>query len=201
MDEPEPDNDLPSPPPPGRPSLIPSWVMLGFVLGAVFVWAFQRKSVSSAAPPAITATKKIEAEPASSPIVLTPPRITAIEAVFEEWGRYAVWEDDLTEVALWNGEAKAFTDYFEVSRANGHFYFRSIPRLTRPLLTRGIKENSPLQFTETLADREEWMRQVREENVRAFTEAARETFNPSRNEAVAIPPPPPPRVGPSDGRP
>jgi hypothetical protein len=173
--------------------------MLGFVLGAAFVWAFQRQSAPSR--PVIAAAKKAAAEAAPHPVVLSPPRITAIEAVFEEWGQYAVWDDDVTEVALWNGEAKAFTDFFEVSRANGHVYFRSISRLTRPLLTRGIKDNSPLQFTETVAQREEWVRQVREENVRAFTDAARETFNPTRNGSVATPPPPPPRVGPSDGRP
>ena len=199
MDELDPD-DVPPPPPPGRLSMIPSWVMLGFVLGAVFVWAFQRQSPPTSKPPAIAARPAAAAEPASHPIVLGPPRLTAIEAVFEEWGHYAVWDDDTTEVALWNGEAKAFTDYFEVFRANDRFYFRSIPRLTRPLMTRGIKENSPLQFTETAAQHEEWMRQVREENVRAFTGAARETFNPS-HDSVSNPPTPRPRVGPSDGRP
>lgn len=197
MDELDPD-DAPPAPPPARLSTIPSWVMLGFVLGAAVVWAFQHKP-APAAKPVIAAAKKAAAEPAH-PVVLGPPRLTAIEAVFEDWGHYAVWDDDTTEVALWNGEAKAFTDCFEVTRANGHLYFRSISRLTRPVLTRGIKENSPLQFTETAAQREEWVRQVREENVRAFTDAARETFNPS-HDSVPNPPPPPARVGPSDGRP
>lgn len=198
MDELDPD-DVPPPPPPARLSMIPSWVMLGFILGAAVVWTFEHKPAPTSKP-VIAAAKKPAAGPAAPPIVLSPPRLTAIEAIFEEWGQYAVWDDDTTEVALWNGEAKGFTDYFEVTRVNGHFYFRSISRLTRPLLTRGIKENSPLQFTETIAQREEWARQVREENVRAFTEAARETFNPSRD-SVANPPPPPARVGPSDGRP
>lgn len=199
MDELDPD-DVPPSPPPARPSLIPSWVMLGFILGAAVVWAFEHKPASPSKPTVIAATKPAAAEPASPPVPLGPPRLTAIEAVFEEWGQYAVWDDDTTEVALWNGTVKAFTDYFEVTRANGHFYFRSISRLTRPLLTRGIKENSPLQFTETAAQHEEWVRQVREENVRAFGRAARETFNPS-HDAVPNPVTPLPRVGPSDGRP
>ena len=182
------------PPSTARPSMTPSWIMLGFALGALFVW-----SLPHPAKPAVPAAP-VAAKPEAPP-VLAAPRLTAIEAVFEEWGRYAVWENDVTEVALWNSEAKAYTDCFEVLRVADRYYFRSISRLTRPVLTRGIKENSPLQFTEPAAQREEWLRQVREENVRAFTEAAHNTFNPPHEPAVPNPPPPPPQTGPGDGRP
>lgn len=182
------------PPSAARLSKTPSWVMLGFALGALFVWSLPRPAKPPV--PAIVAAKK-----PGPPPVLAAPRLTAIEAVFEEWGRYAVWENDTTEVGLWNPEAKAYTDCFEVVRADERYYFRSISRLTRPILTRGIKENSPLQFTEPPAHREEWLRQVREENVRAFSEAARDTFNPSQEKSPPDPVPPPPQTGPGDGRP
>ena len=192
MDEPE-STEAPVPSV-SRLSKTPSWIMLGFLLGALFVWSLPH-------PPPPPAPAAVVADKPEAPVVLSAPRLTAIEAVFEEWGRYAVWENDVTEVALWNSEARAYTDCFEVVRTGDHSYFRSIPRLTRPVLTRGIRENSPLQFTELPGDRAEWMRQVREENVRAFTDAARETFNPKREQATPNPLPPLPQTGPGAGRP
>ncbi|HWA08558.1 MAG TPA: hypothetical protein VG838_03740 [Opitutaceae bacterium] len=187
----EPDESRESAPPSRRLSKTPSWIMLGFLLGAMFVWSLPRPKE---APAVAAAPVKAEAPPAPS-----APRLTAVEAVFEEWGQYAVWDNDVTEVALWNPQANAFTDYFEVLRTGDRLYFRSIPRLTRPVLTRGVKENAPMLFTESAAHREEWLRQVREENIRAFSDAARETFNPAH-------PPPPvsqpaPQTGPAAGKP
>ena len=51
-------------------------------------------------------------------------------------------------------------------------YFRSIPRLTRPVLTHGITADSPLEFTETEEQRREWLHEASaEENWRAVGEA------------------------------
>lgn len=147
-----------------KPSLVPSWIMLGFVVGALFVWALP---APKPAPP------RAETGEARTVIVKTVPQFTTIEAVFAEWGKYAVWDNELTEVALWSSETKDYTDCFEVLRSAGIHYFRSIPRLTRPVLTHGTRENSPLQFTETEAQRAEWLGEKRQETWRAVSEAAR----------------------------
>ena len=87
-----------------------------------------------------------------------------IEAVFAEWQRHAVWSDDTTEVALWNIREKAFTDFYEVRRLGDALYFRTIPKLTRRVLTHGKPlPESPLQFTETEEQYQEWREHGRSE--------------------------------------
>jgi len=170
------DDDNPAPPP-ARPSQVPSWVMLGFVLGALFVWALPKHESPEAKP-----------VPAAEPFRPTPapaPRITTIEAVFSLWGRYAVWNNDVTEVALWNPETNSFSDCYEVARVGDEVYFRSLTSLTRPLLTHGVPEGSPLQFTETAAQRAQWLADVQHENVKAFTDGMRSTFGAPTEEHPA----------------
>ncbi len=159
----------PRPPTPPKPSMAPSWVLLGFVVGAVFVWMLPR----SAAPSAVS---RIEAPPVA--VAKTPPQIAVIEAVFAEWGSAASWENDVTEVALWSGETKSFSICFQVLRTGGQYFFRSIPRLTRPVLTRGVRDDSPLQFTESDAQRAEWIGAKNQETWRAISEAARKQSVP-----------------------
>jgi len=175
---------------PSKPSKTPSWIMLGFLLGVLFVWLLPRAREPVAA-------KGNEENPRLVTKIQALPRLLEIEAVFAEWGQNAVWENDLTEVALWNDEAKACTDFFEVLRTDGNNYFRSIPRLTRPLLKRGIPANSPLEFTEPESHRQEWLRQVDEENRHTFFGAVREKpVNPPAPSQPASPPrkiAPPPR--------
>ncbi|HEX3728489.1 MAG TPA: hypothetical protein VHV47_01705 [Opitutaceae bacterium] len=132
-----------------KPTQTPSWVMLGFVLGALFVLALPRHGAPGR-PPA----------PAPAPPPLPPPSLTTIEDVFATWGKYAVWDNDTTEVAMWDSGRKAYADCFEVLRVADVFYFRSIPNLTRPLLEHGLPDNPnpPLEFTETQAQREEWLK-------------------------------------------
>jgi len=136
------------PPSVARLSKTPSWVMLGFVLGALFVWALPEveKSVSPAPPVAV--------------LKLSRPQATEIEAVFAVWGRYALWDNDVTEVALWDVDKRAYSICYEVLRNGEKMYFRSISSLTRPVLTHGAPESSPLLFTETEAMRREWLRQI-----------------------------------------
>jgi hypothetical protein len=168
------DDDSPTPAP-AKPSQVPSWVTLGFVLGALFVWALPGHPENEAAsrPP-----EAVAAKPSAAPAA---PRITTIEAVFAAWGKYAVWSDDTTEVALWNSETMNFSDCFEVVRVGDEVYFRSIPRLTRPVLTHGIEEKSalPLEFTETQRQREEWLAEVHKESWKEFYEANRQQLAPA----------------------
>src|SRR5271165_1481682 len=165
------DDDNPSPPAPHRPSQVPSWVTLGFVLGALFVLALPRRAAVEPAP-----------RPAGEPAALrsakapAPARVTTIEAVFASWDKYAVWSHDTTEVALWSAETMSYSECYEVLKTADGYYFRSIPRLTRPVLTHGVVDESPLQFTETARQRQEWLSEIDRENLRALSEAARQTL-------------------------
>lgn len=141
----------------GRLSKTPSWVMLGFLLGALCVYAWMRHQQ---APPA-TITVQMSPPPAK---VVAPSRLTTIEAVFAVWGEHAVWWADTTEVALWNTQEKAFSDFYEVRRIGDACYFRSIPALTRRIVRRGKElPESPLQFTETEQQYREWLEHGRRE--------------------------------------
>jgi hypothetical protein len=163
-------------PPPGKPTQVPSWVMLGFALGALFVLALPKRAAVE--PEARAAAEAPAAKPAK------PPPISTIEAVFAVWGKYASWSDDTTEVALWSPETKAYSDCYEVLRMGENNYFRTITRLTRPILDHGVVEGSPLQFTETVRQREEWLAEVSKENLRALSQGVRQSM-----ETPATPPP------------
>jgi hypothetical protein len=151
------------PPSVSKLSKTPSWIMLGFVLGALTVLTFPHQEPEPPPPSRIEPTKR-----AVQPTPPTVERGLFFEGVFEEWSKYAVWENDMTEVAFWNAETGAFSDRFEVYRTGDRNYFRSITRFTRPVLTHGVPENSPLQFTETQAARDEWLRESTAEQVRTF---------------------------------
>jgi hypothetical protein len=184
-------------------SKTPSWIMLGFLLGAAFVAALPPREPKT--PRESAAFKAVE--PPQAPEPRDPPQLTTIEAVFAEWGKYAVWSDDVTEVALWNAEDKAYSDYFEVRRFGGDLYFRSIPQLTRRIISHGKPHpESPLQFTETEEQYREWRMYGRTERPveRETTTRPRSTTPPPapapvdrsiKMQAPAIPPPELPRDG------
>lgn len=175
-------DDVPASPPspydrprPGpKLSKTPSWVMLGFVLGALVVYAWMRQPEPGPPP---EARRPVEEPGPAAP--REPPRLTTVEAVFEVWGEHAVWSDNLTEIALWNPRERAFSDFYEVRRVGGKLYFRSLPALTRRIIRRGKElPESPLQFTETEQQYREWLEH-------------------GRTERRPDPPLPPPKPGPS----
>jgi hypothetical protein len=172
--------DEEAPAPPAKPSQIPSWVTLGFVLGALFVLAWPRRTSDEA-----EARPRTDA-PAPRTLAAPAPRLATIDAVFQAWGGGAVWSDGTTEVALWSPETKSYSDFSEVVKVDGEFYYRPIPALTRPILTHGILENSPLEFTETELQRQEWLGEVRKENWKAFTE--RNVHTPDERPDTEVPP-------------
>lgn len=148
---------------PAKPSLAFSWATLGFILGALFVVALPPRHRP---PPVIR-----EEAPSPPPIEkkLAPLRLTTIEAVFESWGQYAVWNGDVTEVAMYDPDTKDFNDCYQIIRSTGGtYFFRTIPRLTQPFLTHGVPEGTPLRFTETAAQREQWLRESTDENWKAL---------------------------------
>lgn len=130
-------------------SKTPSWIMLGFVLGALFVVALPPLRENPPRPPPRRAVIEKPKPPA-------PPQIATIQAVFEDpqWQRFAVWAEDTTEVALWNNDTREFSDFFEVRRFAGVNYFRSLPALTRPLIQHRTPPppDCPLRFTAPVAE-------------------------------------------------
>jgi hypothetical protein len=147
--------------------------MLGFVLGVVCVLVWPKKEV--ARPSLAAATEALRWPTVIVPKPPTVDRALFFEGVFAEWSKYAVWENELTEVAFWSADTKSFSERFEVFRSNDRFYFRSISQFTRPLLSHGVPGNSPLQFTEPQAARDEWLRENSAENVRKFLGLAEPT--------------------------
>jgi hypothetical protein len=140
MDEPERERPIS----PSRLSKTPSWITLGFVLGALFVYSLPREDKSA----------RPNQQPSTPPQVqrLERPKISDIEAVFEEWGRYAQWADDITQVALWDTEKHDYSIFYEVFRYGGNYYFRSISRIQRFVSPEEIRlpPNSPLRFARML---------------------------------------------------
>lgn len=152
--------------------------MLGFLLGVGFMWLWntpkpsvhggqEGKTAAMAtlgqATPSLKPAASPEVTPTAKPQPARKRRLSEIEAVFEEWGQYAIWDQNRTEVALWNSEQNAYADFYEVWRdPSGGLYFRSLPRLTRPVLAHASKTEAPLLFTESLAMRKEWMEARRE---------------------------------------
>lgn len=165
---------------PARMSKTPSWIMLGFVLGALCVLAFPKRTPKPAAAPSppVVAVAAAPSEPRE------PPPLSRIETLFEIWGQHAVWADDRTEVAMWDTKEERFADFYEVRKMDGKLYFRSIPALTRRVIARGKPmPESPLQFTETEEQYQEWREYGRREN------PMKAMWEPPRQPATSLPPP------------
>lgn len=131
-------------PPVARPKLskTPSWVMLGFLLGALFVWAMNNRPRPSTAvtPPPVPPPK------VATPAAALPSRLTDIEAYFEEWRQYALWANDLTYVVAWDSASSSYRDAFEVLQVGDKRYFRSVPRPRGMRVREGVPHNSLFQF-------------------------------------------------------
>lgn len=129
-----------SPPVPRpKPSKIPSWIMLGFLLGALFVWALPRPRPARAEKP--SATPMI-----SAAATATRPRLSDVEASFDVWSRYARWDDVVTYVSLWDSETATFRDSFQVLRRGDEFFFRSVPRPRHLRVRNDVPKDCPLEF-------------------------------------------------------
>lgn len=155
-------------PPISQLSKTPSWVMLGFVLGALFVSALPRHEAPAPRPIMVAPERSAERE---------PPLLTTVEAVFSEWSDYAIWENDTTQIALWNSAKGEFAEFYEVRRTDDGFYFRSITQLTHPLVRHGkpLPSECPLRFTESAEHYRQWLGQGRAE---PRTKRSETTYNP-----------------------
>jgi len=181
---------------PTKMSKTPSWVMLGFILGALSVWMMLREK-EAVPPPVLT---RVSAPPQPARVALTT--LTTIEAVFEAWGQYAVWDGDVTEVALDAGSG-SFSEFYEVRRIGDALLYRSISKLTRRLITdRRQVPGSPLLFTESDEQHRNWLEHGRTDRlVDPKSESPVVAENPARptmnvvNPLSKTPPPALPPLG------
>ncbi len=130
----------PHPPSPARMSKVPSWISVGFVLGALVGWTLREPKPVPPPPPKVIEVVKFEPR---------PNQVPTVEALFEKWRHLAAWrDDDTTEIAVWNPDSKEFTEAYEVKRVGDDFYFRSLPHLTRKLINYGEKlpADAPIRF-------------------------------------------------------
>jgi len=201
------DEEAPPDKKPEKPSQIPSWVTLGFILGALFVLARQHtpsdETVERSLPRRAGSLGAgggaqdgagdgggglgANRETPSFRRAPVRPNLSTIEDVFAVHGHYAVWEGDTTEVALWNQDTKSW-DWYEVLRLGGNVYFRTIPQRTRPELTHGVPKGGgfPLAFTESEQQHEEWLGEVHKEDWRQFTDSAHKVFGGPRTEESPV---------------
>ena len=132
-------------------SQVPSWLMVGFLVGVVTMWAFRSEPPEpepQPAPPPPTAQEVVAEKPS-----VTAPEDQAsfviLEALFDEYRSWAFWNEDRTQIALWNSKTLGFTDHFEVIRTLEGDYFRSIRAFTRLPIPGYGPPNSPILFTWT----------------------------------------------------
>jgi hypothetical protein len=170
------DEESPSPETKTKPSQVPSWVSLGFALGALFVMALPKR------PPDLPVPSAPE-----QPVVKAAPqsRISTIEAVFSDWGHLAQWTGSTTQVGLWDPASRSYADFFEVLRVGDALYFRSIPALTRPPLKQGIPLECPLEFAE--AGRNDSVQAEERADMGALSKSIRESFGPTELPKPASP--------------
>lgn len=162
-----------------RRSLAPLWLTLGFAAGLAFGWAAFRDATTPPTAATSVAPKTPPAAPERTEIPVNAGTLRAVEQTFERWGGYAVWENDVTEIAAWNARRKRHSDFYEVRRHDGKLYFRSLAALTRPIIDHG-DGLTPLGFTEP-----QWMR---DEFYREHPD-----YDPATAPRVELPPRPPER--------
>jgi len=145
-------DDTPKLPQP-KLSKTPSWIMVGFIAGALFAYGV-RQQIShqvETKPIGQTTPAPVPAEaPHSSAALKDHASLLAIENIFAQYQEHAVWHNDLTEVALWNAETGKYSELFEIMRSGEYFYFRTIPHLTRAVIRQNVDPNAPLKFTEPI---------------------------------------------------
>ena len=153
-----------------KPSQIPSWVMVGFVLGVLTMWGFQSSEDSEPAAAEATANATPETStsgaPTENPLMQDgKPSIEMVQRLFSGLREWAFWTDDRTEIAVWNATTSGFTDHFEIIRGDDRDYFRAIPRFSRLPLEGYGPEHSPILFTETAEQRSQRYYQANPEKV------------------------------------
>lgn len=136
-------------------SKTPSWIMLGAVIGAAAGWSVKDYQISrerEATEAQARATAAAAAKPAPAPAPVPKPEPTELslsdmEAIFEKWQDKAMWRNELTEVVFWDRVSNQYKFPVEVQRNGDQYFYRTIPKLTRPLMEGYVPNDSPIKFT------------------------------------------------------
>jgi hypothetical protein len=157
-------------------SHVPLWMTVGFALGiGVGAMLFRDEARPAQAP----VGKQAEAiEPDRGEVSRDAGSLAALEQAFQRWGGYAVWENDTTQFAAWDPRKRKHSDFVEVRRTDGRFYFRTLRSLSRPLIDHGPKSAIPFLFTETKEMRDQFYRD-------------HPNYNRDHEEVIELPPRPP----------
>lgn len=139
---------------PTRESLskTPSWIMLGVVIGAIVALAVEENLENKERVRAAAAPKTVETKvetPAPPPKIDQYPSLQTVEALFLDWKDNAIWRHDITEIAVWDQATNTYPYFYEILRNGEEYYFRSLPKLTRPLMDIAGGYPAPIRFTET----------------------------------------------------
>ncbi len=148
------EDDLP-PTPKEKLSKAPSWIMVGFVIGCLSAYVVERELAKrrEEVPPHTPAAAPAPAVPAELPAALRLSQ-NEVDAIFTQNEGDAVWENDITEIVVFNSRTGKFSDFVEVMRSGPYYYYRPIARNTRPLITAEAPGGTLILFTETEAHRE-----------------------------------------------
>lgn len=146
------EDDLP-PVPREKLSRTPSWIMVGFVIGCTFAYVADREFEKRRARPVVEPPVVSRPAPPAPAVPETLPAMrlsqNEVDAMFRQVSEAAVWENDLTQIAVWNPLMEKFSDLVEVMRSGEYFYYRPLSRLTRPLITAEAGPGVLILFTET----------------------------------------------------
>ena len=142
-------------------SKAPLWLTLGFAAGLGFGWlVFEKQSTGASATPPVVKPRPTKPAPLFIP---DPPRDAArlgeLEELFQSWGGYSIWKNNVTQFAVWNGSTGGHSDFYEVRRSNRKFYFRTLPKADWPLIDHGERVRCALWFAETPEMREKFYRE------------------------------------------
>lgn len=155
----------------------PSWITLGFGLGALTVWALLRQPELPPAPEPVAAAATEAPAPRGNVATLADrPSFNVVAAMFEQNLPWAFWHEGRSQFALWNSVTGDYTDFFEAQRVGDDLFFRPLDRLTWWLIDGYGPEAGVIRFAETNA-----MRLVRFEQAGILPEARK------------LPPPPAPQ--------
>jgi len=127
-------------------SQIPSWIMVGFLVGITFMWFFDEPDEPELPPVAATPAVVEETPAPANPATLS---LEVVELLFEEYRDWVFWSDNRTEIAVWNTQTLDFSDCYEVVRGEEGTFFRPIARLSRRPIVGYGPADSPILFTET----------------------------------------------------
>ena len=159
-----------------KSSNVPVWLTLGFVGGCIFGWLIFHEPAKTPSPSTATALTETIVVPDNAPKDIAT--LGATEQYFQRWGGYAVWENHVTQFAVWNGRKQRHSDFYEVRRADGKFYFRTLAQLSWVPIDHGPKSRAPIWFAETVAMRAKFYQEHPD-------------YDPSKEPEVKLPPLPP----------